>query len=1222
MEHIPKKFNKYIIQELLGIGGSGRVYRISDPDSPDDLALKVFRSTDTGEDTTSRLRFRREFRAASRLEHPHLVRVFETGILDNQEYYTMEYVDGSDFEEHLDQFTTSLVGPDTFNSPERVQHILDLMIQIADALAYLHINRYVHRDIKPGNVLVSFDGTVKLADFGLVRDMGSSHLTHTGAIIGTVEYMSPEQTVTAKVDSRSDIYSLGLMFYKACTGSLPFKGGLMQQLMARAKDEVPDPRNKNLKLDKRISSVICKMLKRRPKDRYPDVQILLDDLVSVREDLFGESPITSTTALTIEAPASFLLPPVCVGRDTELGALQTSLDELRNKGTSSLFMIEGGAGSGKSRLAEEIRTIASFHGIPFLFSSCLEEVGWDYQPWINVFDALKMEFERRNIDSEGTEKTKETLFKIVSEFKQTDDIDGVSGSPEAIKYKFFDASHRYLSTFSSRVPVIIHLDDFHLSSNASAELLQFVTRRTIFPTELSLTQDFSGRVMLLVSYRENELPDNHSLRRFKQLVGRKDHFHHFHLSSLTEEHIREMIVSMLGGEHASPNFSERIFRETNGNPLFVENTINMLVEEGMLRRRGGIWVGAISRSESFSDSDTMSLVLPASIKESFRRRLASVGELEHRVAQAASVLEDPTGFEILLHVSQIDEDDLLDALDNLIKAGLFEEKSAEDETYGFSSLHMRDVVREDLPEDQCRKLHGLAADYIEAKHPDPSVDVLSVLAFHFSQAQHRRKAYDACKQVAGYHFNKGNIERALVFADLALRSVSGQPADDGLNLTRAQCLLHLGRLREAGELFRDCVRRTTRNLRGYPEGSPPPHSLSQQHCQALLGLAQIKKIESNLEGVKRFLEVLLKKSHKYNEKQIFAMSMTLLGAVTTDQGYLEEALVCLHKALAFSERESFRDITTKCHHNIGNVYYLKSDYKNARHHYSQALNLAESAGDQLETAALKVNLGNILKKTGKYNEALSMYQEAVKSAENLGDYASWPLYLQNQAMIQARLGRADEAIRNFRRALAVFEELGSLDQVAICSNNLGNTLYESGNCQEAYHILKQAYDHFSSLGYHISAGAVLVNLGAVSLELGLLDQSKSYLDKALTVYEKTGPAVGSTECHLFYARLNLKQDNPEEARDRLNKMNLEQLVDPLSKGYYHWFRGELGITLETRGTLQVDTEQELQTAISFINQAGQYPYLIRQIELMLGNYLISTGKNTQKGEDLLLKHEG
>ncbi|MBN1552880.1 protein kinase, partial [bacterium] len=862
MNKFPSKFGRFAIDKLLGIGGTGRVYRVWDPNREEYVALKVLHVTDTSEDSTSRLRFRREFRAASRLKHPHLVNVYETGVIEDLEYYTMEFIAGHDFDEYIYNFTSSLKTDDKLNDPRRIKRIIELLLQICDALAYLHSNRYVHRDMKPGNVLVSHEGNVKLADFGLVRDLASSQLTHTGSILGTVEYMSPEQTVTAKVDARSDIYSLGIMAYKAFSGKLPFTGSMMQQLISRTKDEAPDPRTINPKMDRRIAQVIAQMLKRRPEERFPNAQVLLEKLVEIMEKLFDTSAATTTTSMTIEAPVSVVLPPSCVGRARELRHLQRALDQMRTQSASSLFLIKGETGTGKTRLTEEFRTIAAFHNVPFFKTETPEKSGSDFHCWVDIIDLCTNEFGKRRIPlSKNLATVIESLNPVLSLLKTHQKNQDTSVFNEATRYQFFDATNRFLALFSSQIPAIFHLEDFHRADAASAELLQFLARRTIFTSDAALSPEFKGRMIFLVTYRENELPADHPLARLERIFSGEDNLNILELKSLSEKETEEMIMSMLGSEHASPNFSYRIHQETLGNPLFIESTINTLVDEGILRRRGGIWVGAVSRSETLSISDSMSLMLPASIKESARRRLAGLSETEETVVQAGAILGVRFTFDQLMYVASKSEDEMLDAVDILLKCGLFEEKSQDEEVYGFTSVHLKEVILESLSDNQKQLYHSKAAEILEKETKDRSIGLLSRLAHHYIVAGDFQKGYFLSRDVAYHHFNRGNSDQALYYIDhaLELAVIPDEEEKYRLKLTRAHCLLNLGKLADAKALFMELIKSLSRNIysQKYPSEMPKYSSLL---CRSMYGLSRIMIEKTQLEQARKLLTKIVEKS--------------------------------------------------------------------------------------------------------------------------------------------------------------------------------------------------------------------------------------------------------------------------------------------------------------------------------------------------------------------------
>ena len=216
-ESPPARFGPYVVVGLLGTGGMGQVYRARDPRLKRDVAIKVLLRA--GTDPVRRQRFTDEAQAASALNHPNIVTVYDVGIHDDTPFIVSEVIEGSSIRDMLAR------------APLSVGDVLDLGVQMADGLAAAHQAGIVHRDFKPENVMVTRDGRVKILDFGLasvgIRDGGSPDvdvtvadvtLTANGAIVGTVPYMSPEQARGLKVDYRTDQFSLGLTLYEMLAG--------------------------------------------------------------------------------------------------------------------------------------------------------------------------------------------------------------------------------------------------------------------------------------------------------------------------------------------------------------------------------------------------------------------------------------------------------------------------------------------------------------------------------------------------------------------------------------------------------------------------------------------------------------------------------------------------------------------------------------------------------------------------------------------------------------------------------------------------------------------------------------------------------------------------------------------------------------------------------------------------------------------------------------------
>lgn len=253
------KLGKYEIRRELGRGAMGVVFEGFDPFIERTVAIKTIQKSLIGkaeaQETLSR--FRREAQAAGRLTHPNIVAVYEYGEESDVAFIAMEYVVGTELKEQFDKTTR-------FTTDEMVK----TMTQLLDALEYSHARGVVHRDIKPANIMITKDGQVKIADFGIAR-IESSDLTQVGSVLGTPSYMSPEQFLGQTVDRRSDIYSAGIILYQFLTGERPFTGSNMSVIMQKVLNEAPaSPKNLNPGLPEMLCKTVEKAIAKRPEDRF------------------------------------------------------------------------------------------------------------------------------------------------------------------------------------------------------------------------------------------------------------------------------------------------------------------------------------------------------------------------------------------------------------------------------------------------------------------------------------------------------------------------------------------------------------------------------------------------------------------------------------------------------------------------------------------------------------------------------------------------------------------------------------------------------------------------------------------------------------------------------------------------------------------------------------------------------------------------------------------
>ncbi|NLY30001.1 MAG: Stk1 family PASTA domain-containing Ser/Thr kinase [Firmicutes bacterium] len=249
--------NRYEIRERIGEGGMAVVYRAKDRLLHRWVAVKVLREQYASDEDLVE-RFRREAQSAASLSHPNVVNIYDVGEVRNTHYIVMEYVRGINLKE--------LIRREGRLTPERS---VDVAVQVAAALGHAHRNNLVHRDIKPHNILITHEGTVKVTDFGIARAMSTAALTQTGQVIGSVHYFSPEQARGGVTSEQSDIYSLGIVLYEMLTGTVPFTGETpIAVALQQLQDPVPSPREIDPAIPKSLDNVILKALAKDPKDRF------------------------------------------------------------------------------------------------------------------------------------------------------------------------------------------------------------------------------------------------------------------------------------------------------------------------------------------------------------------------------------------------------------------------------------------------------------------------------------------------------------------------------------------------------------------------------------------------------------------------------------------------------------------------------------------------------------------------------------------------------------------------------------------------------------------------------------------------------------------------------------------------------------------------------------------------------------------------------------------
>ncbi len=262
---------RYEIQGILGRGGMGVVYRAHDRDLDDAVAIKTLRSEALSADPTLLDRFKQEIRLARRITHPNILRTHDLGETGGLRYLSMELVRGLTLKQLVE-------AGDILPTPAGLR----IAKQICAGLAAAHEVGVIHRDIKPQNIIIEAAGGLKIMDFGIARLKEERGMTAEGTVVGTPDYMSPEQARGIALDFRSDIYSTGIVLYEVFTGTLPFEGETpLAVVLKHIQENPPPPQHRNPKIEPKISQIILKCIQKSPKDRFQSVNDLYEALTKV-----------------------------------------------------------------------------------------------------------------------------------------------------------------------------------------------------------------------------------------------------------------------------------------------------------------------------------------------------------------------------------------------------------------------------------------------------------------------------------------------------------------------------------------------------------------------------------------------------------------------------------------------------------------------------------------------------------------------------------------------------------------------------------------------------------------------------------------------------------------------------------------------------------------------------------------------------------------------------
>jgi tetratricopeptide (TPR) repeat protein/predicted Ser/Thr protein kinase len=1101
--------SRFRIEEKIATGGMGVLYKAVDTDLGRDVAIKVLRP-DLLHDPDSRKRFIREAQAASVLDHPGIVTVYEIGADSDIDFIVMEYVEGCTLNEMIPPKGMPL------------DRVVSYAIAMADTLKVAHEKGIVHRDLKPSNIMITNDDSVKILDFGIAKRLSAetgdgtteqpeTEITQKGSIIGTIGYMSPEQAIGARIDERSDIFSLGVVIYQLLTGTHPFEGDHAGSVIHAILHSDP-LRVEELKegVPEEVERVVFKALQKKPRDRYRSSAELKTDLESLVDILKGKSLELIATKEVFEEGSGGIYSAM-VGREVELEILEGHLGKML-KGEGTTVMIRGEAGIGKSRLVWELGRIAKKEKVRYLVGRCLSR-GEDipYQP---VFDVIRTYLGLKGIkDAIGLEhfigERAPHLKGRLGVIRAFSFMEGEEETSLISKEQLWNTVMELVKVMSGDRPVLLHMEDLHWADVPTLNLLTYLARNTR-----------RERVLIVGTYRPEELAEGHEekvhplVTTLKQMNNEKL-YELVNLNRLDRDATRGVIDSAFTEAEFPESFIDRIYEETEGNPLFIMEVLKHLRHEGVITRANGGWK---------LSTRVTSIEVPGRVNDVIVNRLSSLSRGERDIVEVASVEGQAFRSATVCHCLGLRRIKVLRRLQDLEDSHHLIHASKED--YHFDHVQIREVIYGGLIPELRMEYHKRIGEHLRKRY-DKADEYAGKIAYHLRRAGEEKEAIPYFLK-AGEHAKKTFAnEEAIGYFDEGIEIVdkhilqNSAPDLQRMKLDmykgRAEVRKLIGQYNEAQSDYR-CVEEITRDLGD-----------EKKRASGLDGLGEILYRKGDYEvALEHFMEAL-EIFREIGDRPGEGTSLSHVGVVHYARGDYEEALEYLEEALEIKRETGDRLGEGATLGNIGIVRYLCGDYEEALKHYEEGLEIFREIGNRSAEGTALLNIGNVYHARGDYEEALEYLMEELEISREMGDKFGEGNSLSNIGNVCYARGDYEEALEYLMEALEIMREIGERMGHLNSQRKLFGLWLDIGDYEKVLSGLEKTRQLAEALGTSKAKVGSKFDAGYENLVRGFYEEAikdvKNGLEMALEI-DHIGTIM---EGHHLATQIEFKRENYLEA---------------------------------------------------------------------------------------------
>lgn len=1037
----------YRLVAKIGSGGMGEVFKAEDTKLGRTVALKLLPAA-VNDNANAKRRFLKEAQAASALNHPHIVTIHAIEEAEGVDFIVMEFIEGQTLKAMIER-----------DGALPIAELLDIGIQVTDALAAAHEIGLIHRDIKSSNILVNSRGRAKVLDFGLakiVRTLADGvddeaptlmNLTDEGTVLGTALYMSPEQTRAEVLDTRSDIFSLGSVLYEAATRSMPFTGPSMLAIMhAIATTDPEAPSRVRPDLPRDFDLIIERALAKDRNRRYASVHEMSEALRSLRASLTGQwsgAPIIYDKDLIDSRSSAF------VGRGSELERLDGFLDQAA-AGTGRVVFITGEPGIGKTSLSDEFLRRARTRYPALLISRgrCVEQYGTGeaYLPFLDAVGSL--------LDGPGRERLASVMRTYAPTWcTQLPAAFASSGAMERLQQETIGATKERmmremgdaLGMFATASPTVLLLEDLHWADPSSVDLLRHLSQRIT-----------NQPLLIAGTFRPEDLErSNHPLKSCKAEMQAHRLCEEVALSSLARDHIAEYLNATFTPNDFPPEFASLIHDKTEGHPLFATNLLHYLSEHGDIGRSNAHW----SLVRPLAELD---LEAPESVRSMISRKIDTLEEEERRTLQYASIEGTEFLSTVVASLLGVDEVDLEERLAHLQRTHRLIETRGEEELpdgslatrYRFSHALYQNFLYADLVAKRRVMLHRQAGEQLLKQYGKRATQLATQLALHFERGRDFARAIEYLIH-AGDNATKlyANGEAADHYSR-ALTLVEKLPGD-----ARTEALVALYQKRGAVNMalsrFSESVDDYTSMLEYQEElGSP------EKQAAALNALALTLFFAHRLEEMEARANEAVAAAKRAGSEELRLQTMALMALKHLCYGELDVAKPMLDELVQTARALNQKPALAAGLIWRGCLYFFQTEYERAIEVEIEGRQLASELRDGFLLLTSMFFLGLSKANLGQMSEALATLHEAIGMARRNGDLFWYPRIPNCIGWIHRELEDFEGALKFDQEGLELGHQCHVLEAEANSLINLGIDYTHAGKSDETVSAFHQVRDIF------------------------------------------------------------------------------------------------------------------------------------------------------------------